>query len=83
MGITEDVARFAIETRTEDIPEAVLQITKEHMLDTIGCMVAGAAEPAGRIMTQYVKEMESKPEVVVVGSGFRASPPAQRWRTQL
>ena len=53
MGITERLARFAIETPGEAIPSAVFDSAKLKYLDTLGVMVAGSRHPASAISPAF------------------------------
>ena len=74
MGTTETLARFVIECSSGAIPEKARDETKRALLDVIGTTLAGSAEPAGRIITDYVRaECGSSGRATVVASGLRAS----------
>ena len=75
MRATERLAQFIVETGYEDMPPAAIQAAKRAMLDTLGVMVAGSQEPAGRIITSFVSSLGGKPRAGVVGAGFRTSQP--------
>jgi len=75
MSATEIVANFIVDTSYEQIPSDVIKLAKRSILDGLGCMLAGTNEAAGRIVTQYVKEMGGNPEASVIGGGFKTSTP--------
>lgn len=75
MSATERMAEFIVHTRLEDIPDPVVASAKRAILDTVGVAVAGASEPVGRKITQYVQEMGAAPEATVLGTGVRTSAP--------
>lgn len=75
MGTTEKLAQFIVETSYEDISPAAIQAAKRAMLDTLGVMLAGSQEPAGKIITSFVRSMRGEPKAGVVGAGFRTSSP--------
>ena len=75
MGTTERLAQFIIETDYEDMPPATRHAAKRAMLDTLGVMMAGSEEPAGKIITSFVSSIGGKPRAGVVGAGFRTSSP--------
>ncbi len=41
--LTEDLARFALRVRWEDVPDDVVALAKEHLLDTLGIVLAVVA----------------------------------------
>ncbi len=75
MGTTEKLARFIVETSYEDMPPEAVHATKRVTIDTFGVMIAGSQEPAGKIITSFVRSLGGKPRTRVVGAGFRTSSP--------
>lgn len=73
MGITEKLARFAIETPATNIPDAVFESSKMKYLDTIGVMLAGSRHPASRISRDLVAYLGGNPRASVVGRSERTS----------
>jgi 2-methylcitrate dehydratase PrpD len=49
-AVTDHVARFALDTRYEDVPETVRDLARAHILDALGLALAGAAAPGSRII---------------------------------
>ncbi len=74
-GVTEYVADFVINTGYSQIPVEAISIAKYAILDSIGCALAGANEPAAEIVSRYVQEIGSKPEASVFTRGFKAAAP--------
>ena len=75
MGITEQLARFALETDLSEIPETVVAEAKLRILDTIAVMTAGSQFESARIAVGFVEELGGRPEAGIVGSSFRAVSP--------
>jgi len=75
MGTTEQIARFVVETDYSSIPDEAVGLAKDAILDCLGVTLAGSTETAGRIITQYVKEVGGTPQAGVIGSGFKSSAP--------
>lgn len=74
MNTTEKLADFVVKTRYEDIPKAVIERTKELLLDIIGAAVAGSAMPINKILREYCKQKRSvNGEATVVGCGYLTS----------
>ena len=44
--LTKRLAEFVVNTRTTDIPAPVLAGSRYALIDTLGCALAGALEPA-------------------------------------
>ncbi len=73
MGTTEKLAKFVIHTGYSDFPEEVVRVTKDHILDCLGGMLAGSRERVSQIVMKYVKNGGGVAEVGVIGGGFRTS----------
>jgi 2-methylcitrate dehydratase PrpD len=74
LNITEKFAEFIIETRSGDIPEKALKTAKDAILDCLGCMCLGVAQPIGKIILEYIQDAGAKPTCAVVGGGVKTSP---------
>ena len=55
-NITERIADFVFETKCEGIPKDVVEIAKWHILDTVGCILAGSQEEAASIIMNYIRD---------------------------
>jgi len=75
MGITEQLAKFVVQTTYEDIPSEAIQIAKQISLDCLGTTLAGSTDKAGEIITKMTREMGGTPEATVIGGGFKSSLP--------
>lgn len=76
MGATVELARFAAETRFEDLPPRVVERTKIHILDLLSAGHFGTTARWSRIVLDHVLEQGSKPECSVFGTDRRVSLPA-------
>jgi 2-methylcitrate dehydratase PrpD len=66
---TEKWADFLADCTFDDIPASVIQQTKMHILDTIGCTLGGYALDWGKKVTAVGRDLGGKPEATVIGSG--------------
>lgn len=73
MNVTEQISQFIVDTNFKDIPNEVIQVAKEFVLDSIGVQLLGAAEPVSEIVREYVRQSGGVPEAGVIGGGFRTS----------
>lgn len=71
MGATEALARRALDTSYEGLPEAAVGVAREIMLDGVANMLAGSREPLAEILTEYVRELEGPGQATVVGRNFK------------
>lgn len=72
----EQLAGFALELRYEDIPAAVVDAAKQHLLDAIGCGLAAHALDIGGAARRVALDMGGTPEATVIGSAARLPAPA-------
>lgn len=59
----------------EDIPEAVVAITKKEILDTLGVAVAGFAQPGAKELLEMVSDWGGKAESSIIGSKLKVPAP--------
>lgn len=77
MGVTEQLARFALETRA--IPDAVRHLATNHLVDGIAVMLAGATEESGALVRAHLREVGGRPQATVLGSSLRAPLQQAAW----
>ncbi|MGZ5123562.1 MAG: MmgE/PrpD family protein [Burkholderiales bacterium] len=75
MGVTEQLARFAIETDGRFLTPAMAESAKSKILDTFATMIAGSQAPSSRISLETVRELGGTPQATVIGWGYRTSMP--------
>lgn len=74
MGTTETLATFVVECPSSAISQKARDEAKRALLDVIGTTLAGSTEPAGRIVSEYVRaECGSSGRAAVVAGGLRTS----------
>src|SRR5438093_3592347 len=74
MSAIARIAEFVLKTTLADPPEAALIQIRRAALDTIGCMLAGAAEPVASIVREVARTEGGLPLCTVVGTSLRTSP---------
>jgi 2-methylcitrate dehydratase PrpD len=74
--VTDYVARFVVNTRYEDIPDAVVELARKSILDGLGLALCGSAARTGEIARQYIKSLGFGPGTAglatVIGSSMKA-----------
>jgi len=74
MEESRTLARFAAKLAYEDLPETVVQKTKELILDQLGCQLAGSTLPWTRSAYEYVADGKGgRQESTVINYGLRTS----------
>ena len=71
--IAEVLADFIVNHKYEDLPEETLAITKNYMIDVIGCMVGASQEEQALILTDVVNPGGCSPESSVFAKGVKTS----------
>jgi hypothetical protein len=69
-AITLDLARFASDTRWDEIPAAVLHHTKCSLINMLGVALHATQNPAIRILADLFEEEGGKPQASVLGLGL-------------
>ena len=72
---TRALAQFAAELTYDRIPAAVREHIKICMLDTLGCGLFGSTLPWSRMVADFGREFQGKPEATVWGRGFKVPSP--------
>jgi len=74
MEETKALARAVARLRYEDLPDGVIQKTKELILDQIGCQLAGSTLSSSKLAFEYVADYKGqREESTVVNFGLRTS----------
>jgi len=77
MGVTDQLARFALEgTR---IPDDVRRLGTNHLVDGIAVMLAGATEESGRLVREHLREVGGDAQATVLGATLRAPQQLAAW----
>src|SRR5262245_6272506 len=73
MGVVQKWAEFLTRTKYADIPPDLIPFALEHVVDTVGVILAGSVEDPGRIATKYVRDQGGTPEAGVFTAKFKTS----------
>ena len=71
--LSETVAKFAVETQFQDIPAAVVEKTKRHILDTLGAGLAGVLSDEVTKLERVFELYETDGSVPLWGTGRKAT----------
>jgi 2-methylcitrate dehydratase PrpD len=75
-GVTLQLARHAASLRYEALPPALVELTKQCVLDTLGVSIgASTLAPEAAILADYVREQGGRPEATLLGFGGKAPAP--------
>lgn len=76
---TERLARFVSELTYDKIPPEAIRGAKQAILDCVGVTIAGCDDEGSKIITQFIKGEEGKPEAGIVGTGFKCPASQAAW----
>jgi 2-methylcitrate dehydratase PrpD len=72
--VSEQLVRFALGLRYEDLPPDVVHAAKRLLLDTLGCTLAGWQNAKGQLAAGLMLELGGEPRSLVIGTRRRISP---------
>src|SRR5687768_6566178 len=72
--LTRQLATFVIEADARSIPPKVLSGSRDALIDTIGCALAGSLEPISEIAVRWVRETGARGQATVLGQPLKTSP---------
>ena len=76
LNATRRIARHAAELRYESLPPALVELTKQCVLDTLGVTIgASGLAPEARVLADYVSELGGRQESTLLGFGGKAPAP--------
>jgi 2-methylcitrate dehydratase PrpD len=73
VGATADLAAFAANVTLEEVPEPARRLSRRHLLDTLGVMLAGSTTYGSRLTQELFAELGGAPQATLVGSGHRGT----------
>ena len=79
MDVTAFLSKFASSTKLSDISSEAIAGTKRHILDCTGVALAAAAEPAGRIILDVMRDQGGAAQASVVGTNLRTNTVSAAW----
>jgi 2-methylcitrate dehydratase PrpD len=70
IGASRKLARHAATLRYADLPTALVELTKQCVLDTVGLMIgASTLAPEAKLVHSYASGLGGKPESTILGFG--------------
>jgi 2-methylcitrate dehydratase PrpD len=76
MSATKTLAQFIVDTRYDQLPDAVVDAAKVAILDGVANMLGGSTQDLAAIIGQYVKSLGGTPACAVIGWGFKTNAPS-------
>jgi 2-methylcitrate dehydratase PrpD len=72
-NLTQELAKFVVETGFSDLPSNVVRDAKMLILDSIGCALAGITSDPGKMAVALAKRLGGPPEASIIGSNGKVS----------
>lgn len=73
MEKTRKFVNWILDASFKDFDEATVKYTKTLLLKTIAGMVAGANEPIGKNLINYLSSIGGSPDATIIGGGFKST----------
>lgn len=74
MKVTDEVAKFVVRTRYEDIPRKAFAVAKQGIMDCIGVALAGAKQQSGMIAGNMAKYLAPDDKsATILGQGIKST----------
>ena len=73
MEATKKLAEFVVDTGYQELPQELIEKTKEAFLDWVGVTLAGLTEESGDLIINYVKEQGGHPQATILGTDLKTS----------
>ena len=71
--VTRELAKFATETKWGDLPESIVQETKQVIMEHLGTALAALSTDKGKMMVALGKRQGGQPESSIIGMGDKVS----------
>jgi 2-methylcitrate dehydratase PrpD len=71
MSVTEELARYVVDTRFDDVPEDVVVEARRALVNYVGCAVGGSPEPALEVALETLLPYSGQPAAAVLGRSER------------
>lgn len=69
LGATQCLAEFTAGVSRRYVPDGVRAVLQAALIDAVGCALFGLTTPAGRIVSDFVRDQGGPPEASIWGSG--------------
>lgn len=66
--LTQHLAEFIVNTQASHIPANVMEASRDALIDTVGCALAGSLDEVAEISLRYVSELGSRHEAGIWGT---------------
>ena len=71
--LTGTLSAYIAGAQAEQLPQAVIEKAKTHILDTLGAMISGSLLKPGRLITEFVRTQAGPEQATVVARDVKTS----------
>ena len=79
--MTQTLSEYISAAATRELPPAVVEKTRHHILDTLAAIISGSRLRAGELAIAYVKRLGGTPEATLIGTPSSSPRRTRRWPT--
>lgn len=72
--VTSALSEYMASARDRGLPDAVVEKTRHHILDTFAAMISGSELPPGQAALAYARSQAGRPAATVIGSDIVTGP---------
>ena len=65
----DEIIATVLEAQLEDVDAETVQNAKDRVLDTVGCLIGGAADPSNPELVKLVKDYGGRPQATILMYG--------------
>ncbi|MCL6449500.1 MAG: MmgE/PrpD family protein [Armatimonadetes bacterium] len=73
MNLSQEVSRFVVGRQFEDLPEKAVSKAKQHIMDTLGVLIAAVKDPVVDVIKKYLEEVGGDSRCTVMGTSIKTS----------
>ena len=73
MGLTENLARFTVETTYASLPNDVVEEAKNFLYETVAACLLGSGASLGKTIAEVLEKGEESPDAVLIGTAKKRS----------
>lgn len=73
MSATHDLSKYVSELEFDSLPESTVAAAKRVTLDLLGVIIPAVNYGPGKVMNEYVRQLEGRPTATVVGTDIKTS----------
>lgn len=73
MSISQEVGKFVVGAKFDDLPQKVVVKAKQHIMDTLGVLVAAVEDPIAGVVSKFLGDTGGDQRCTVLGTAMKTS----------